>query len=344
MSNIPPDSIASEKRELDIPKIDDNPFLEHNGEDARIFASDWSDETLISEFKLVKQPVKKKKKPKKLVIPNFDDEVYLNVTDRRDIEDQLLLRAAEMISAPTLPPPVEEVAPAKEPEVKEVKPPKPKEPPKERAPIPLPDLEEVQKYLSSYPIDKIYRGIFSEASCDFVAEDAYSNKDVVDEIIAKSREEARIRARFSFRTVGKDALDDALFDYAKAPLASEEEIFLLEEKHMKLYAIVARIQENHAEDDFKSAYQIQDRISYLLNHQTLLYKSLTKELIRYLDSIIEKLNDYHEKTSVKYAQLKKHNERISTIKQYKWKSDDSMKIIQENQRLAQQELNKFSDL
>nr|WP_014273056.1 hypothetical protein [Mycoplasma haemocanis] len=339
MSNIPPDNIASEKRELEIPKIDDNPFLEHNGEDARILASDWTDETLISEFKKVKQPPKKKKKPKKLVIPNFDDYEILNITDRRDIEEQILLRVAEVVSAPSLPALVEEVAPVKEPDkVKAAK------TPKEKAKIPLPDLEEVQKYLSSYPMDKIYRGIFSEASSDFVAENAYSNKDIVDEIIAKSREEARIRARFSFRTVGRDVLDDALFDYAKAPLASEEEIFLLEEKHMKLYAIVARIQENHAEDDFKSAYQIQDRISYLLNHQTLLYKSLTKELIRYLDSIIEKLNDYYEKTSIKYAQLKKHNERISTIKQYKWRSDDSMKIIQENQRLAQQELNKFSDL
>ncbi|OAL10244.1 hypothetical protein A6V39_02255 [Candidatus Mycoplasma haematobovis] len=214
---------------------------------------------------------------------------------------------------------------------------------KEQAPIPepapdTPELSEVKSYLSTYPVHKVYRGIITEADDDYIPKDAYQDAEVLDEILGRSKEAAIEKAKREVALeFGKDVEDEELFNYARAPLASEEEIAELESKHMALYSSLSRIQEIQSANDFKSAYQIQDRISYLLNHRTLLYKSLTIELIKFIDSIIKKLDSYYEQASAKYEELKKYNEKISGIKSYKWKADESMKIIQENKEAAERE-------
>lgn len=216
-------------------------------------------------------------------------------------------------------------------------------PKKEVAPEPEvipdnPELVEVKDYLSQYPIHKVHRGIITEADSDYLPDEAFKDGAVLDDILGRSKEAAIEKAKEEVASeVAKDVEDQELFNYAKAPLASEEEISELEKKHMELYSSISRIQEIQSANDFKSAYQIQDRISYLLNHRTLLYKSLTKELIKFIDSIIKKLDSYYEQASVKYAELKVYNEKISGVKNYKWKADESMKIIQETKESAERE-------
>lgn len=134
------------------------------------------------------------------------------------------------------------------------------------------------------------------------------------------------------------ARDEEIIDFSKVPLADCKSIRELEKKHMNFYSILSKIQDTHVASDFKSAYDIQDRISYLLNHRTLLYKSLVKELLVYVDSIIEKLESYYLNISEKQKKFNKYNRKVSELKQYKFKTDESIKIIEKNQELALREM------
>lgn len=116
----------------------------------------------------------------------------------------------------------------------------------------------------------------------------------------------------------------------------------LEKKQMNFYSILSQVQEGNSASDFKSAYDIQDRISYLLNHRTLLYKDLVSELISYMDTIIQKLEKYKEDNKEKRFKFNKHNKRISELKRYNYQVDESIKIIDEHQKIAEDQLQKQS--
>lgn len=146
----------------------------------------------------------------------------------------------------------------------------------------------------------------------------------------------------NFRKPIKEVVDDNFMEkFERVALADEADIKKLEMKHMHFYSLLSKIQEIHSASDFKSAYDIQDRISYLLNHKTLLYKTLVEHLLQYMENIIQKLEDYCKKISKKREKFQDYNKRISALKNYKYKTDESINILDENKEIAETELSKW---
>lgn len=126
----------------------------------------------------------------------------------------------------------------------------------------------------------------------------------------------------------------------RAPLASEEQTEELTRLHINLYSVLALIQETNLASDFKAAYDIQDKISYILTNRTLMFESLVSELIVYLKAVIEKLEFHQKEIFKKQNKFVSFSSRISRLKEYKYKTDESFKLIEESNIIAHQELDK----
>lgn len=123
-------------------------------------------------------------------------------------------------------------------------------------------------------------------------------------------------------------------------LASEDKINELFDLHMRFYSLLSEIQDTSISSDFRSAYDIQDRISYVLDHQSLLSKKLVERLIYYLRDIANRLKIYGEELKRKRIRYTELNHRVSVLKEYKYKTDESFKFLSENKEIVEKEVEK----
>ncbi|GCE63162.1 hypothetical protein [Candidatus Mycoplasma haematohominis] len=126
----------------------------------------------------------------------------------------------------------------------------------------------------------------------------------------------------------------------RAPLASDEQVEELTRLHLHLYSILALIQETNLASDFKAAYDIQDKISYILTNRTIMFETLVLDLTIYLQAVIEKLEFYQREIYKKQQKFISFSSRISRLKEYKYKTDESFKLIDDSRMIAYQELDK----
>lgn len=127
-------------------------------------------------------------------------------------------------------------------------------------------------------------------------------------------------------------------EYLNLNLASEEKINELTRLHMELYSILSKVQEVRVASDLKDAYDIQDRISYVLDNRSLLMDNLVDSLIEYLGDIVKKLEACEREIRLKQARFNEFNRRVSKLKEYKYKTDLSFKLLDENKAIAEEEI------
>ncbi|WP_043896213.1 hypothetical protein [Mycoplasma parvum] len=127
------------------------------------------------------------------------------------------------------------------------------------------------------------------------------------------------------------------------PLAEPELINELCEAHKVFFDFLSRLQETHTPTDFKTAYHIQDRIAYLLDNQTLLYRSLTKQLIKYLNRINEKLKKYYQEITIKQEDLRKINAQISRFNEYDRKTHDRLDYVEKENIRLREDVKNYQD-
>lgn len=123
-------------------------------------------------------------------------------------------------------------------------------------------------------------------------------------------------------------------------LASTEKVQELTHLHMDLYSILSRVQEVKVASDLKDAYDIQDRISYVLDNQSLLMEKLVDSLIDYLKEIVQKLSECEKEIRLKQARFNEFNRRVSKLKEYKYKTDLSFNLLDENKSIAEEEIDR----
>ncbi|KMZ96221.1 hypothetical protein PVNG_02359 [Plasmodium vivax North Korean] len=131
------------------------------------------------------------------------------------------------------------------------------------------------------------------------------------------------------------------YDVKDFPLAEPELINKLCESHMVFFHLLSKLQETHTPSDFATAYHIQDRIAYLIDNQTLLYRTLTKKLIKYLDHINEKLKKYYDEITLKQEDLRKINAQITRFNEYDRKTQARLENAGKETELYRQDIKKY---
>lgn len=127
------------------------------------------------------------------------------------------------------------------------------------------------------------------------------------------------------------------------PLAEPELINQLAETHTKFFQLLSKLQNTHTPDDFVTAFRIQDRIAYLLDNQTLLYKTLTKKLIWYLERINKRLEKYYSDITIKQEDIKKMNAQISRFNEYDRKTQSRIDQAEKETNLFKKDLQSYQD-
>ncbi|AFN64996.1 hypothetical protein WEN_00975 [Mycoplasma wenyonii str. Massachusetts] len=127
------------------------------------------------------------------------------------------------------------------------------------------------------------------------------------------------------------------------PLAEPELINQLAETHSKYFGLLVKLQDTHTPEDFVTAFRIQDRISYLLDNQTLLYKSLTKQLIQYLERINERLEKYLADITLKQEDIKRMNAQITRFNEYDRKTQTKIDQVEKETNLYQEDLRNYEE-
>lgn len=175
--------------------------------------------------------------------------------------------------------------------------------------------------------------ISTNENLDFHAMHTDGKEKLDDEINKQHFDETR-RAAFLKN------IEDELVGYKShnLPLADEKLVTLLKNKHIIFYNLLAKIQETHAPNDFVSAYQIQDRIAYLINNPTLLYKDLARKLITYLEKINQKLQTYHNEIAVKQQVLKSLNSQLAKFHEHKRKTEAGFANAEEEATMIKEEI------
>ncbi|ADX97620.1 hypothetical protein [Mycoplasma suis] len=145
----------------------------------------------------------------------------------------------------------------------------------------------------------------------------------------------------------KDSLEDKRLSIAynikDFPLAEPPLINELCEAHKIFFDYLSKLQETHTPTDFQTAYNIQDRIAYLIDNQTLLYKSLTKQLIKYLNRINEKLKNYYDEITLKQEDLRKLNAQISRFNEYDRKTRERLSFAEEDTQTLKVQAKTYQD-
>lgn len=127
------------------------------------------------------------------------------------------------------------------------------------------------------------------------------------------------------------------------PLAEPELINQLAEIHTRFFQLLSKLQNTHTPDDFATAFRIQDRIAYLLDNQTLLYKTLTKKLIGYLEKINKRLEKYLADITIKQEDIKKMNAQISRFNEYDRKTQSRINQAEKETNLFKKDLQSYQD-
>lgn len=161
-------------------------------------------------------------------------------------------------------------------------------------------------------------------------------KDLEDEEHQRLLEEQEASYKEDERNLNTYSLKDF-------PLADPETINKLADTHSKYFRLLTKLQDTHTPEDFVTAFRIQDRIAYLLDNQTLLYKTLTKQLIKYLEKINDKLEKYLKDITLKQEDLKRMNAQISRFNEYDRKTQSRLDQAAKETNLFQKDLQTYQD-
>ncbi|AFO51622.1 hypothetical protein MHLP_00210 [Candidatus Mycoplasma haematolamae str. Purdue] len=166
------------------------------------------------------------------------------------------------------------------------------------------------------PLDLLKLNFFQESKDD---EGRFPEGDPLSRDATKDLEEEQHQEMVAEQEKQKalgDKKHEVTYNLKDFPLAEPELVNQLCEAHLVFFNLLSKLQETHTPTDFTTAYHIQDRIAYLIDNQTLLYKTLTKQLIKYLERINTKLKKYYDEITLKQEDLRKINAQISRFNEY----------------------------
>ncbi|CCE66561.1 hypothetical protein [Candidatus Mycoplasma haematominutum] len=180
------------------------------------------------------------------------------------------------------------------------------------------------------PLDMLKVSFFKDKKADIPTPPEAEPRDFIEEQHKLMKEQQG----------DKDTMDYNLKDF---PLAEPALIQKLCDEHLIFFNLLSKLQETHTPTDFTTAYHIQDRIAYLLDNQTLLYKELTKKLIKYLEKINSKLKKYYDEITLKQEDLKKINAQISRFNEYDRKTQSRLDQAEKETRWFKEDLKEYQD-